>query len=377
MLKSAIHAAARLWLARDEATDSPLVGLAELSALDGALEDNLRKIAWNEATANIATDGALFAAAVLAFRAADRERIGVALQEAAKSKERFREVESALGWVDLSPPLRALLEQWKLHPETMLRRLAIAGFAVHRIDPGPALAEAVRDPNIPLRARAARAVYQLARRDLLPLLRYDDPDVPTRFNACWSGALLVGDPDAVSVLRGFAERGERYPDRAAQLACLNMAPARARAWLRTVPVRYAIFGAWALADPADVPWLLACCEQPANARVAAEAIAAITGLATPARPAAALPTAIDPADVELADPDLSALRLAASALRLDPGVRHQLGRPITKALLREHLSTAKMRIRTLAAVELAHLSPAPSFEVRASAAHQTRWLAAQ
>lgn len=408
-----IQEAARLWLARDEATDSPLVGLDELYALDSALEANLAQFAWQLSSsrnspgtfasgtfaspetrlapldrapldhdetrhdetrlAPLDHEGALFAVAVHAFRTASERRIEAVLRDAGTSKARFREVESALGWVELTAPLRALLERWKTAKETMLRRLAVAGFAVHRVDLGDALAAAVCDADAVLRARAVRAVYQLGRRDLLPLLRYDDPDVPTRFSACWSGALISADPAAVAELRRFAETGERYPDRAAQLVCLCMPPDDARAWLRTIPPRWAILGAWSLADPADLPWLLDYCEQPPHARVAAEAIAAITGLRTPEAPATTAP--IDPADALLVDPDLAALRKDVATLRLERGVRHQLGRPITPAVLQAHLRNARMRIRTLVATELALRTAAPSFEVRANAAHQRRWLA--
>lgn len=373
-MNSHLHEAARLWVARDDATDSAVVGLPELGALDGALEENVSSVEWDHAIDEAPkSEGALFVASVLAFRTVDTERILAVLREGARSERRFREVESALGWIELTAPVIALLDQWKTHRDPMLRRLAIAGFSVHRIDPGAALTAAVCDPDLPLRTRAARAVWQLGRRDLVGLIPYDDPDQSTRFSACWAGALLAREPDAVAGVRRFAETGERYPDRAVQLASLCMEASAARDWQRTLPVRVAILGTWALADPCDLPWLLDQCEHPATARVAAEAISTITGLSPVPLPSS--PPALERADLELPFPDPAHLRAAVAALGLPAGVRHRLGQPISDTLLRTHLRTARMRIRTLGATELALRTRTPLFEVRASTPHQLRRLA--
>ncbi len=52
-----------------------------------------------------------------------------------------------------------------------LRRLGIAACAVHRVDPGAVLAEAIEDPDAALRARALKAAGELGRADLLEALR--------------------------------------------------------------------------------------------------------------------------------------------------------------------------------------------------------------
>lgn len=77
---------------------------------------------------------------------------------------------SALGWVssqDLQGTVRALLGS----KEAIHRAWALAACAMHRVDPGPVLTQAVRDADPVVRARAWRVAEQLGRRDLADAAR--------------------------------------------------------------------------------------------------------------------------------------------------------------------------------------------------------------
>ena len=120
---------------------------------------------------------------------------------------------------------------------TLPPRAVIAAYAVHRLDPGEVLTASFESNNVLLRSRAIKAVWQLGRDDLVPNIRaaYSDQDVHCRFSACWAGALLVNDPDAIAGLRELAETGARYPDRAVQLAGGHRVGDDARRTLLRVP----------------------------------------------------------------------------------------------------------------------------------------------
>jgi HEAT repeat protein len=105
-----------------------------------------------------------------------------------------RSLASALGWLE---PAQATpwLREFVRSPLPVRRALGIAGFAVQRQDPGPALAAAVEDVDASVRSRALRAAGELKRRDLRPALRAHlaDRDGAAKLWAAWS-LVLMGDP---------------------------------------------------------------------------------------------------------------------------------------------------------------------------------------
>ena len=351
-----IDRVAGAWVARDLGLDAPDLALADIARLDREVDAALERVddaACDEGMRD-GKPGAFFAAAVIAIRARDRSRLDRVIADGLRDAAYFRGVESALGWCELGDVREAvgrLLEA----DSSDLRRVEIAAFAVQRCDPGRALDLAVTHEHVPLRARAVKAVWQLGRRDLLPAIRasFRDPDLATRFSACWAGA-LARDAEGITALQGFAERGDRYPDRAVQLAGLAMEPGAARAWHRSLGDGLAILGAATLADPADVPWLLGRLHDPVHGRAAGETLTTITGI------------------------DLARQRpaewWARESARFEPGVRTMLGEPITPALLRRILKSGLVRHRTLVATELALVEGGPSYEVRAPGYRQQREL---
>lgn len=362
--------AARLWVKRDLALDEPGVTLDDVARLDRRLAETIDLLGWGEIRSALASEdpGRLFVASAIAFASGDAARVDAVLASGFRSAALFRGVESALGWVELAPS-RALLEKFLASGSDGLRRVAIAAFAVQRVDPGPALDAAVRSADVPLRARAVKAVWQLGRRDLVPLVReaYADADLPARFSAAWAGALLARDPDAVARLRRFAETRERYPDRSVQLATLCMSAAEARAWhRRSLAPRFAVLGAWSLADPSDVPWLIERMRDDATARVAGEAVEYVTGLTLPTLRTVDRPDA-DPADIALPWPAVDSVTKLweRERERFTAGVRHVLGYPASVEVFRRVLRDGLTRHRHVAATEIAFHEGAMPYEVRA------------
>jgi hypothetical protein len=86
------------------------------------------------------------------------------------------------------------------------RLLGVAGCAINRYDTGHAVLEALNDPEQVLQSRALKAIGELKRGDLMPLLRqrYHPRDDVIRFWSCWS-RLLIGDRTALQPLREVSD----------------------------------------------------------------------------------------------------------------------------------------------------------------------------
>ena len=301
-----------------QAVGEPHYDLKDIAELDDKVEahlDGLRiagdegwelckeELSWEEA-------GEAFAAGVIAFESGDPERIEAVLEAtelAEESRELARGLTAALGWIPY--------ERAKRHIENLLqaespyhRLVGIGASAVHRRtpgDPGPpangipntlehsghparlahALAVALGDEDLPLRARALQAAGELGQHDtmllIVPNLKSDDPDC--RFTAAWSAALLGEAGSALPVLRQITEANAPYAERAAAMALRLMQPEAARNWCLTLArrselKRLAVIGAGVVGDPGGMPWLFEAMEVPELARVAGEAFSMITGI---------------------------------------------------------------------------------------------------
>jgi uncharacterized protein (TIGR02270 family) len=386
--------AAFLWLMRDNAVRAPHYSLKDLVKLDDRVEahiDGLR-IAGDDGWKLVLEQlkhlepGEYFAAMVLALESGRRERIAAVIERAG-GEGTLRGVVSALGWVDweaAKPAVAGLVAS----PEARLRRIAIAACAIARNNPGIHLAHALGHADPALRARACRAVGELARRDLLgemaPLLA--DEDENCRFWAAWSASLL-GDARGFAPLWKFIGGAPRRAAAALAVLLRGLPPAQAQDWLKTLGRdterrRAAIIGVGIYGDPAYASWLIQQMADPKLTRLAGEAFAMMTGadltyLDLDRRP---------PADVEAgpsddpADPDVAlgpddklpwpdAERIgkwwAAQRGPYAPGTRYLVGKPITPESLAEILRTGGQRQRAAAALELAIHSRGPLFEVRA------------
>jgi uncharacterized protein (TIGR02270 family) len=332
--------------------------------------------------------GEIFAAAVLAFESGDEGRIREVLEVGTKSPELLRGLVSALGWISWAQA-EGQVKKLLASKSAVLRRVGIAASAINRQDPGRALEYAVSDADLPLRARALRAVGELGRTDLRPYFErnWKAEDEECRFWAAWS-SVLFRDRYAIPVLRSFVSPKSRRKEQALTLALRLMELESAHAWQRELAQkpeskRLAVIGAGAIGDPALVPWLIEQMAVPDLARVAGESFSMITGVdlafqdlegkkpegfeSGPNDDPNDDNVEMDPDDnLPWPAPELITKWWAQHHADFAAGARHLLGKPMTDEWLRQVLRTGRQCQRAAAALELAMLNPGqPLFEVRA------------
>jgi uncharacterized protein (TIGR02270 family) len=398
-----------LWALRDAASSDVLYDLPDLCALDDRVEANLDGLRLaDEAGLAVAQEmldgidaGTAFTVAVLAVERRDLRGLARVLDLAERHPVLVTGIEAALGWAPFEALARILPGLLANRCPAGMQALGLAGCALHRRDPGAALDFALLSANPHLRARALRAAGELGRVDLRKAvqeaLRVED-DEACRFAAGWTGALW-GEPEATRVLSSLAERGGPFAEQAASMAVRCLPQSAARTWLHGLArsgegLRAALVGAGALGDAAMVPWLIEQMAEPAAARLAAGAMAMITGADLSRdklegkRPKgfAAGPTddpedddvAMD-ADDSLAWPDVAAVQRwwgkKGSAFRSEQ--RYLLGRPIESTGLEEVLRGGNQHARAAAAEELCLAGKHKAlFEVREQGERQRQRLGA-
>jgi uncharacterized protein (TIGR02270 family) len=395
-----------LWNIRDSLAAEPNYYLSDLNKLDHRVEahiDGLRvagEEGWQLARKEMAwkEPGEIFTAAILAFESNASSKIGEVLRIGAPTPELARGVISALGWMDYqqaAPHIRNLCAaEQRSH-----RRIGIAAAAIHRQDPGRALNQALSSGDPLLRARAARAVGELGRSDLVPYLQQDlsSKDAACRFWSAWSSALLAGYGNTVQLLQPFAASPGPFRERALQLALRRLKMQSAHAWNQQLgrnpqTLRMAVIGAGVIGDPALVPWLIEQMSVAPLARVAGEAFTMITGVDLAYQDL----DSKQPEDFEAGpneDPDDDNVEMdlderlpwpnaplieewwATHHSEFQTGVRHLLGKSISVEWAENVLRTGRQRQRAAAALELALLRPGtPLFEVRAPGFRQQQLL---
>jgi uncharacterized protein (TIGR02270 family) len=306
---------------------------------------------------------------------------------------------SSFGWVSaqfLQGTIRGLLES----VEPFRRAVGLAACAMHRVDPGPALAPALSEADPGLRARALRVAGEAGRRDLLPAcqkaLADEDPDC--RFWAARS-ALLLGDRQtALRALHGVALAAGPWRE-PAMASTLRMAqPAPAQALLKAVAheasdARLLIRGVGAAGDVHYIDWLIRQMADDKLARLAGESFSTITGadlawLDLERRPPEGVEAgpSESPGDDNVAMdqddglpwPDTGRVQAwwDANHMRFRSGVRYFLGEPVGVEHCRRVLRDGYQRQRAAAAEYLCLLQPGtPVFPIAAPAWRQKRWLA--
>jgi uncharacterized protein (TIGR02270 family) len=383
------------------------LSLSDLARVDHRLEahiDGLRvagEQGWQLARKEMAwkEPGEVFAAAVLAFESNTPQKITEVLSIGASTPALARGVISALGWMDYEQAaphiLKLCTSELRSH-----RSIGIAASAIHRKDPGARLRNSLSSGDRFLRARAARAVGELGRTDLVPLLDQDlrSEDPGCQFWAAWSSSLITGYNKPTQILQSIAESSGPYNLRALQLALRRLNLPAALSWYSQLSKnprtpRLAVIGAGIIGDPVNIPWLIGHMSIPPLARVAGEAFTMITGvdLAYHDLDIRHSPEGFeagpneDPNDdnVEM-DPDerlpwpnpaLIEQWWAKRRGEFRPGVRYLLGQPITMESAEQALRRGKQRQRAAAALELAILRPGSVlFEVRAPGFRQQQML---
>jgi uncharacterized protein (TIGR02270 family) len=393
------------WLLRDAAVCAPHYSLDDLAKLDNRLDahiDGLRiagdagwkicqeQLGWEE-------PGEVFVAAVLAFESGHEAHMQAVLEAGSASRELSRSLVSALGWLPYQQ-VETSIQQLLTADSSDLRRIGIATYTVHRRDPGYPLTAALSGDDPWLKARALRAVGELGRVDLFPLLQNNlnvDNEL-CRFSAAWSAALL-GDMGAMPTLQAIASLDRLHREEAVKMALRSMDLAAAHAWQQSLAynpdtMRLAIIGAGVVGDPVSISWLTEQMAIPELARVAGEAFMMITGVDIAYEDLEgewpegfeAGPTE-DPEDENVAmDPDEDLPWPKPEAIhtwwrnhqgQFRSGTRYLTGKPMSSDWLWDVLRNGRQRQRAAAALELALQQPGqPLFEVRAPGFRQQRLL---
>lgn len=395
-----------LWSMRDRVAKSVAHDLDALARWDERLDahlDGLRlagEDGWKAALGALERKagedkgwGPAFAAAWMAVELGDFERFAAVLDLAVganRAGDKAVIAAFAFGSAERAGRfLRPLLTA--KHP--ILQRMGIAASVAHGSDVGQDLAAALGATDAALRARAARAVGQLGRRDLVRALEYlhDDSDPMCRYAAVWAGALL-GSADARRLLWSFCQPNSPVTAEAICLAAVVDpldAPRKIREYVdRTGDMRAALLGAAALGDSALVPWLFEQMRIPDHARLAAHALVCLTGVDLQIKRLTAKP----PPDVQLGptddpndenvemDPDdalpwpnVDSLQTWWTGVRREypAGTRFWLGKPIEQGGAEVALRKGKQNLRRAAAWATSRMAMGRGlFDVRAPAMRQ-------
>lgn len=339
--------------------------------------------------------GETFACAAAALVDEDHQAIWALLEPAQPSTPAWRGLVSAFGWVS-AHYLRGVTKELLASKHPQARALGLAACAMHEVDPGKPLGDALADPAQPVWSRALDVAAQLgavAWRDSC-LERIGEAADDRRLRAA-RAALLLGERDrSVAVLRELAALPGPTGDDALMLMLCVLAPSESHELLqqsagRPEAVRRLVRGAGISGRVHYVPWLVTQCADRGLARLAAESLAMITGLDLDAdalnapRPDGDLDAAnpespsIDE-DEDLLWPDAEKVGAwwAAHATRFDPGARWFVGGPLSSAQCAKVLREGQQRQRRAAALLRALSAPdVPVFNTSAPSWRQRRRLA--
>ena len=398
--------AAFLWLLRHNAVYAPHYNLKDLAKLDGRVEahiDGLRiagDYGWEACCHNLEFKerGEVFTAAIIALEGNHIDRINKVYQIAEEAPETLNGLVSAFGWVDphhLQGKVNGLL----VSKNPLWRQVGIAACAIHRVDPGKFLDQAIQDDDTQLRVRALRAAGELGRVDLKPALleQVNNQNPVVGFWAAWSVVLLGGRGNALSSLQTRIFEGSDFSLKAMQLALRVLNLQEVKELLKALVQngnrnREAIIGAGMSGDPSYMSWLIKQMEVPELAKIAGESFSFISGVniayddlegelpknfATgPTENPGDEEVAMDPdEDLSCPDPLLIDRWWNQHQLNFLPGVRYLLGKPINEFQCQTVLRSGKQRQRQAAALELSLMQPTtPLFETRAMGKRQQKLL---
>jgi uncharacterized protein (TIGR02270 family) len=335
--------------------------------------------------------GELFAAAVLAFEAADEPQIATVLEAADQVAGAETALVRALEWID-PPRARAALEGLLRAKGVPVRAAALRFAASEGICDRQRLRAALRDDEPRLREAALVAAAGAGAAELCDSVgeRLHDADPGVREEAAFAATLLgVGDCAKVLLALGRSESARR--DAAFDLALRAFGQREAESLFADLArdpaqVRRAVRACAAWGDPSSLPWLVERMEDDALARRAGWALSVITGVDLVAekltRPAPDAPQsdsdALDEADDQLPWPDAARVAhwLKGRSADLRPGVRLLAGRAKATENLCAVLRDGRQSARNAAAIELALGKPdALLFDTRAPAFRQSERLA--
>jgi len=398
--------AAFLWLLRHNAIYAPHYNLKDLAKLDNRVEahiDGLRiagDYGWETCCNNLEFKGAgeVFAAGLLALEGNDTSRINQVYQLVEEAPETVTGLVSAFGWVEprlLQGKVSGLL----VSNNPLWRRVGIAACAIHRVNPGKYLDQAISDDDPLLKARAFRAAAELGRADLKNVIleHIHDPDLSVGFWAAWSSVMLGARGNALSLLQTKIIEGSEFAVKAMVVVCRVLNLQAVKELLKGLALdetrlRDAVIGVGIAGDPSYIPWLIKQMEAPKLAKIAGESFSLITGadiayedldgelpkdfVSGPTENPEDDNVAMD-ADEDLPFPNPPKIELwwQQQQQNFTSGQRFLLGKPITGAQCQIVLRSGKQQQRQAAALELALMQPGTAlFETRAMGKRQQQWI---
>ncbi|TJW11948.1 MAG: hypothetical protein E5W82_17455 [Mesorhizobium sp.] len=307
VLRQHCELVAFLWAQRDTLLieDPPDFAVAE--EIRGRTEVNLDGLrlagaaAWPfivEQHRNFPEKGELFAYSWMAVEQSDQRRISEAVDFGRATDDDARGLIGALAWHN-PRTIAPLVRDWIVAPDAFKRFIGVSACIAHGVDPRQMLARLIRDPDMKVRAQAARLAGNLKRSDLARDLQaaLDDNHEAVRFWAGWALIELGIGARAREALRRVVE--EAGPDAQMALRALIRSgdEEAVRAWIGglmksrvTAPI--AVRGVGMLGDRSVLSWLIERMREPI---VSAAAGAAFLELFPEARNEGGLFSA-DPAD---------------------------------------------------------------------------------
>lgn len=398
--------AAFLWLLRRNAIYAPHYNLKDLAKLDNRVEahiDGLRiagDYGWETCCNNLEFKGSgeVFAAGFLALEGNNSDRIYKVYQVVEESPETLPGLVSAFGWVEphhLQGKVNGLL----VSNNPLWRRVGISACAIHRVNPGKYLDQAIMDSDTQLRIRAMRAAAELGRVDLKQNLldQVRNPDPMVVFWAAWSAVLLGARGNALALLQTKIVEGSELSVKAMSVAFRVLNLGDIKELLKGLVkqedrLRDAIIGAGISGDPSYLPWLIKQMEVPNLAKIAGESFTNITGVDIAYEdldgemPKGFTPGPTENPEDENVEMDVDEDLPYPDTLLIDrwwkqrqnnftPEFRYLLGNLINEQHCQSILRTGKQRQRQAAALELSLMQPTSQlFETRAMGKRQQQWL---
>jgi len=339
--------------------------------------------------------GETFASAAIALIDEDRATIWRLLELAEQVPDARRGLLSAFGWVS-APYLRGITKDLLVSEQPHARAVGLAACAMHNVDPGPVLGNALDHSHATLAGHAldvAARLGQTPRRDACAA-RLESDAADLRFRAARAALLLGERSRSLAALHELAALPGALGDEAFALLLHALEPAAAHELMQALArrpeaARRLVRGTGLSGQAQYGPWLIRQCADPTLARLAGEALAMITGLDFDAvgllaqRPDGVgdgeFPSdgALDE-DEDLPWPD--ATKLAAwwqgNGEQFGVGTRWFVGAPLSADQCLNVLRHGQQRQRSAAALQLALLAPGtPLFNIAAPAWRQKRLLA--
>lgn len=339
--------------------------------------------------------GGMFAAFVLRIEQKSIDHIETLLALTKTLPAAKSAIISALGWAS-ARSLQGIAKHLLTSDVSFNKEAGIAACAMHQVDPGFALVDALQNDNASLRREALKTAGLIHRSDVWDICNehLQDKDKACAYWAASSSILLGDKKSSLTVLKDMMFDDSSPFRRKAMQVLLKLIPlVEAHELLKQfsknkVDIRLLIEGAGVSGDPAYCPWLIDLMSAPVPARLAGEAFTFITGLDISREHFATVENtsfneASDNDDIQSdeddhlpwPDPEKIKAWWNANQQRFQNGSRYFMGQPLSLAHCKQVLQYGYQRQRSAAAYYLSVLQPGTMlFSTNAPAWRQKRWM---